>query len=198
MVRGAPASSVAKTPGLPSVSTRVTLENPASRASRIIVSHPSSVPRFSAAMAGCLTHSCRRFTPSSWRLAISALIAARFDGVAAGAALGAAASVAAAAPRTSAADRDTANNGKGRRMVFGMRRSLMQLPASGGSGGRHREAIRREGRIDLDLVHDDAHRLRPPRGGDLDDTREGDAGGLPVVAEGRRDLHGAPLHGAGR
>jgi len=57
MVRGAPASSVAKTAGWPSVGMRVTFPKPASRASRIISSQPSLMPRFSAAIDGCLIHS---------------------------------------------------------------------------------------------------------------------------------------------
>ena len=58
-MRGAPASRVAKTPGCPSVGTRATVWKPASRASRIMSSQPSAIPRFSAAMDGCRTHSCR-------------------------------------------------------------------------------------------------------------------------------------------
>jgi hypothetical protein len=64
-VRGAPASSVAKTPGWPSVGTLVTAWKPASRAKRIIISQPSAMPRFSAAIDGCPTHSCSRCTPSA-------------------------------------------------------------------------------------------------------------------------------------
>ena len=71
-MRGAPASRVAKTPGWPSVGTLVTDWNPASRTKRIIISQPSAMPRFSAAIDGCLTHSCKRCTPSAWRFTISA------------------------------------------------------------------------------------------------------------------------------
>ena len=75
MVFGAPASRVANTPGWPSVGTRVTFSKPASRASRIMSSHPSAMPRFSAAIEGWRTHRCSRCTPSSWRLTISAWMA---------------------------------------------------------------------------------------------------------------------------
>ena len=64
-MRGAPASSVAKTPGWPSVGTLLTAWKPASRASRIIISQPSATPPFSAAIEGCRTHCCRRSTLSS-------------------------------------------------------------------------------------------------------------------------------------
>ena len=52
-VRGAPASSVAKMPGWPSVGTFVAPWKPASRNIRMVSSQPSFMPRFSAAMEGC-------------------------------------------------------------------------------------------------------------------------------------------------
>src|SRR4051794_32204093 len=66
---------MAKTPGLPSVGTRVTCWNPASLARSIISVHPSSAARFSAAMEGRRIHSWRRATPSAWRFTISAWMA---------------------------------------------------------------------------------------------------------------------------
>src|SRR5262249_10561096 len=62
---GAPASSVAKTPGCPSVETFSARWNPASLSSRIIRSQPSVTPRFSAAIEGWWIHSCKRLIASS-------------------------------------------------------------------------------------------------------------------------------------
>src|SRR5712691_7494242 len=76
-VRGAPASTVAKMPGWPSVDTFVTSLNPASRKSLIVRSQPWVMPLFSAAIDGCRTHSCKRCTASSWRLSISVRMAPR-------------------------------------------------------------------------------------------------------------------------
>src|SRR5437763_36431 len=76
-VRGAPASSVAKMPGWPSVGIFVTWSKPASLSMRMVSSQPSFTPRFSAAMEGCRIHSCRRATASSWCLSISVEIGAR-------------------------------------------------------------------------------------------------------------------------
>ena len=78
-------------------------------------SQPSAIPRFSAAMAGCLTHSWRRVTLSAWRFTISAWIAACASSAASekrGRVITAA--PAAAAPR------------KSRRVNSGMARSLAQ------------------------------------------------------------------------
>ena len=75
-VRGAPASSVAKMPGWPSVGTLLTW-NPASRSMLMVSSQPSFMPRFSAAMEGWRIQVCSRFTVSSWRLVISAAMASR-------------------------------------------------------------------------------------------------------------------------
>src|SRR3989442_15501517 len=64
-------------PGWPSVDTFVTSLNPASRKSLIVRSQPWVMPLFSAAIDGCLTHSCKRCTASSWRLSISVRMAPR-------------------------------------------------------------------------------------------------------------------------
>ncbi len=63
-MRGAPASSVAKMPGCPSVGTFATLWKPASLKSRMVSSQPSFMPRFSAAIEGWRIPSCRRWTAS--------------------------------------------------------------------------------------------------------------------------------------
>src|SRR5690349_6532183 len=73
----APASSVAKTPGFPSVSRMVTCWNPASRASLAMNSAPAGKLRSSAAIEGKAIQSCSRFTDSSWRFAISVRMAAK-------------------------------------------------------------------------------------------------------------------------
>src|SRR5690349_18106985 len=78
-VCGAPASSVAKMPGCPSVAIFVTWSKPASRNSRMVSSQPSSMPRFSAAIDGCLIHSWRRATASSWRFSICSKMGVRSD-----------------------------------------------------------------------------------------------------------------------
>src|SRR5262249_56561725 len=62
---GALASSVAKTPGCPSVETFSARWNPASLSIRIIRSQPSVIPRFSAAIEGWWIHSCKRLIASS-------------------------------------------------------------------------------------------------------------------------------------
>ena len=64
-VLAAPASSVANTPGLPSVSTISTFWNPASRASRAMYSAPSRELRFSAAIEGSAIQSLSRPTDAS-------------------------------------------------------------------------------------------------------------------------------------
>ena len=69
-MRGAPASSVAKIPGWPSVGTFETWSNPASRSICMVRSQPSVIPRFSAAMEGCWIQCCKRWTDSSWRFSI--------------------------------------------------------------------------------------------------------------------------------
>jgi len=61
---------------LPSVCTISTFWKPASRASLAMYSAPSFELRFSAAIDGSAIQSCRRLSDSSWRLPISALIAA--------------------------------------------------------------------------------------------------------------------------
>src|SRR5579862_2419379 len=80
MVLGAPASRVAKTPGWPSVGIFSTRWKPASRRKSIISAQPSFMPRFSAAMEGCLIQVCRRRTDSSWRFSISARMPATSSG----------------------------------------------------------------------------------------------------------------------
>ena len=67
IVRGAPASSVAKIPGWPSVEMLSTLPNPASRSIRIVRSRPSVMPRLSAAIVGWRIHAWSRASASSWR-----------------------------------------------------------------------------------------------------------------------------------
>src|SRR5437763_1950553 len=111
-VRGAPASSVAKMPGWPSVGIFVTWSKPASLSMRIVSSQPSFTPRFSAAMDGCRIHSCRRATASSWCLSISVKIGARSSArrVAVGA-LGHARAAVAAAVRSRKVRRSTLMNG---------------------------------------------------------------------------------------
>src|ERR1700687_879211 len=71
-VRGAPASREAQMPGWQSVEILLTVSNPASRSMRMVRSQPSFIPRFSAAMEGCLIHVCRRSTAAAWRFAIYA------------------------------------------------------------------------------------------------------------------------------
>src|SRR5262245_38605951 len=80
MVRGAPASRVAKTPGWPSVGIRVARSKPASRSNRIANSQPSDMARSSAAMEGCRIHSCKRCTASSWRVSTSFRTRSRLAG----------------------------------------------------------------------------------------------------------------------
>ena len=82
-MRGAPASSVAKIPGWPSVEILVTAPKPASRSMFMVSSQPSFMPRFSAAMEGWRIQVCRRLTLSSWRLVISAVMASRSPAAAA-------------------------------------------------------------------------------------------------------------------
>src|SRR5437588_2653643 len=64
-VFGAPASSVANTPGCPLDGTFATCWNPASRSIFISSSQPSFMPRFSAAIEGCRIQVCSRCTFSS-------------------------------------------------------------------------------------------------------------------------------------
>src|SRR5437016_3417990 len=64
-------------PGWPSLGSLVTCPNPASRSSRMVSSHPSSMPRCSAAIEGWRIHSCRRCTASSWRFSIWAITGER-------------------------------------------------------------------------------------------------------------------------
>src|SRR5262249_21989027 len=68
---GAPASSVANTPGNPSVGTRSARWKPASRNMRRKSCTPSSAPTPSAGMVGWRIPSCKRRTDSSWRFWIS-------------------------------------------------------------------------------------------------------------------------------
>src|SRR6266851_513246 len=70
-VLGAPASSVANTPGNPSVGTFSARWNPASRSMRRKSWTPSSPPMPSAAMVGWWIHSWSRCTASPWRRSIS-------------------------------------------------------------------------------------------------------------------------------
>ena len=73
----APASSVAKTPGTPSVGMRSTCWKPASRSNCIMWLQPSSVLRPSAAMVGVRIQSCNRCTDSSCKRSASRYTGAR-------------------------------------------------------------------------------------------------------------------------
>ena len=74
-MRGAPASSVAKIPGWPSVGTLVTCSKPASRSNV----HGQFAAFVHAAIfrgdGGCWIHCCKRWTDSSWRFSISVRMA---------------------------------------------------------------------------------------------------------------------------
>ena len=62
----------------------VTAGSPPRAACCMVSSQPSLMPRFSAAMEGWRIQVCRRFTLSSWRLVISAVMASRSPAAAAG------------------------------------------------------------------------------------------------------------------
>jgi hypothetical protein len=67
IVRFAPASSIAKTEGWPSVGIRSAVWKPASRSICIISRQPSSMPLFSAAIEGWRIQACSRAIDSAWR-----------------------------------------------------------------------------------------------------------------------------------
>src|SRR5688572_26693372 len=73
MVFGAPASRVANTPGLPSVSIRSACWKPTSFNNATMWSAPAGKFRFSAAIAGSATHALSRARERSWLFAISVL-----------------------------------------------------------------------------------------------------------------------------
>src|SRR5437588_10611762 len=151
-VRGAPASSVAKMPGWPSVGIFVTWSKPASLSMRMVSSQPSFTPRFSAAMDGCRIHSCRRATASSWRFSISVKIGARSSERRVGGALGQARAALAAAVRSRKVRRSTLMNGlrglgvgEGARFNLAWRALLAEVPNAPQHMGDFRSAHRSGG-----------------------------------------------------